>query len=331
MILADKIIYERKKNGWSQEELADKLGVTRQAVSKWEGAQTTPDLDRMLKMSRLFGVTVDYLMKDEIEAEEYLSQAQIEEGDFQVRKVSMEEAHQFLMLKKETTPKIALGVALCILSPICLILLSAYAEAEVISLSEEVAVGIGILVLLGTVAMACIIFISCGLKLNPYEFLEKEIIETEYGVTGMVKEKKQQYAETYTRFTILGTVLCIAAVMLLLAGVFFNGNDTTVILCVCGMLAIIAIAVDLFVIAGTTQESFNQLLQEGEYSIKEKKKSPWVGAVSTIYWLAITAIFLILIFFIFNGKEYRNAGLIWPVAGVIYPAVLTLVKMKDKQ
>lgn len=329
MILADKIIYERKKNGWSQEELADKLGVTRQAVSKWEGAQTTPDLDRMLKMSRLFGVTVDYLMKDEIEAEEYLSQAQIEEGDFQVRKVSMEEAHQFLMLKKETTPKIALGVALCILSPICLILLSAYAEAEVISLSEEVAVGIGILVLLGTVAMACIIFISCGLKLNPYEFLEKEIIETEYGVTGMVKEKKQQYAETYTRFTILGTVLCIAAVMLLLAGVFFDGNDTTVILCVCGMLAIIAIAVDLFVIAGTTQESFNQLLQEGEYSIKEKKKSPLVGAVSTIYWLAITAIFLILIFF--NGKEYRNAGLIWPVAGVIYPAVLTLVKMKDKQ
>lgn len=329
MILADKIIYERKKNGWSQEELADKLGVTRQAVSKWEGAQTTPDLDRMLKMSRLFGVTVDYLMKDEIEAEEYLSQAQIEEGDFQVRKVSMEEAHQFLMLKKETTPKIALGVALCILSPICLILLSAYAEAEVISLSEEVAVGIGILVLLGTVAMACIIFISCGLKLNPYEFLEKEIIETEYGVTGMVKEKKQQYAETYTRFTISGTVLCIAAVMLLLAGVFFNGNDTTVILCVCGMLAIIAIAVDLFIIAGTTQESFNQLLQEGEYSIKEKKKSPLVGAVSTIYWLAITAIFLILIFF--NGKEYRNAGLIWPVAGVIYPAVLTLVKMKDKQ
>ncbi len=49
MILADKIIQERKKNGWSQEELADKLGVTRQAVSKWEGAQTTPDLQRLLE------------------------------------------------------------------------------------------------------------------------------------------------------------------------------------------------------------------------------------------------------------------------------------------
>ncbi|MDE6687538.1 MAG: helix-turn-helix domain-containing protein, partial [Lachnospiraceae bacterium] len=44
MILADKILYERKKNGYSQEDLADKLGVTRQAISKWEGAQSTPDL-----------------------------------------------------------------------------------------------------------------------------------------------------------------------------------------------------------------------------------------------------------------------------------------------
>ena len=43
MILADKIIEERKRNGWSQEELAEKLGVSRQSVSKWEGAQSVPD------------------------------------------------------------------------------------------------------------------------------------------------------------------------------------------------------------------------------------------------------------------------------------------------
>ena len=53
MILADKIIEERKKNGWSQEELAEKLGVSRQSVSKWEGAQSVPDLNRLLEMSRL--------------------------------------------------------------------------------------------------------------------------------------------------------------------------------------------------------------------------------------------------------------------------------------
>ena len=66
MILADKIITLRKKNGWSQEELAEKLKVSRQAVSKWEGAQTVPDLERVLQMSQLFGVTTDYLLKDEL-------------------------------------------------------------------------------------------------------------------------------------------------------------------------------------------------------------------------------------------------------------------------
>ena len=71
MILADKIINLRKKNGWSQEELAERLGVSRQSVSKYEGAQSVPDLDKILKLSEIFGVTTDYLIKDDIEEEQY--------------------------------------------------------------------------------------------------------------------------------------------------------------------------------------------------------------------------------------------------------------------
>ena len=48
MILADKIVRLRKKNGWSQEELAQKMNVSRQAVSKWESAQTIPELEKIL-------------------------------------------------------------------------------------------------------------------------------------------------------------------------------------------------------------------------------------------------------------------------------------------
>ena len=69
MILADKIIDLRKKNGWSQEELAEKLGVSRQAVSKWESAQAIPDLGRVLAMADLFSVTTDYLLRDETKRE----------------------------------------------------------------------------------------------------------------------------------------------------------------------------------------------------------------------------------------------------------------------
>ena len=50
MILADKIINERKKNGWSQEELAELLSVSRQSVSKWESAQAVPDLAKIINL-----------------------------------------------------------------------------------------------------------------------------------------------------------------------------------------------------------------------------------------------------------------------------------------
>ena len=64
MIFADKLIELRKRSGWSQEELAQQLGVSRQSVSKWEGAQSIPDIDRLLQLSELFGVSVDCLIKD---------------------------------------------------------------------------------------------------------------------------------------------------------------------------------------------------------------------------------------------------------------------------
>ena len=66
MILADKIIQLRKKSGWSQEELAAQMGVSRQSVSKWESGQSIPDLDKILKLSALFNVSTDFLLKDEL-------------------------------------------------------------------------------------------------------------------------------------------------------------------------------------------------------------------------------------------------------------------------
>lgn len=63
MNFSDKIISLRKKNGWSQEELAERLGVTRQSVSKWESAQSQPDLSKIIQMSELFSVTTDLSVK----------------------------------------------------------------------------------------------------------------------------------------------------------------------------------------------------------------------------------------------------------------------------
>ena len=64
MNLSEKISDLRKKQGWSQEDLADKLGVSRQSVSKWEGGLAMPELDKVVQMSKLFGVSCDYLLVD---------------------------------------------------------------------------------------------------------------------------------------------------------------------------------------------------------------------------------------------------------------------------
>lgn len=63
MNMSDRIQYLRKTKGISQEELAYKVGVSRQAVSKWESEQSTPDLEKVIIMSDFFGVTTDYILK----------------------------------------------------------------------------------------------------------------------------------------------------------------------------------------------------------------------------------------------------------------------------
>lgn len=182
MILADKIIDLRKKNGWSQEELAEKLGVSRQAVSKWESAQAIPDLGRVLAMADLFSVTTDYLLRDENEAP---TPAAVEDSapDSSVRRVSMEEASAFLALCRKQAPTRALAVSLCVLSPIpLLMILSRTGEGPAAGVGSI----IGVVILLLLVVAAVVIFLRQGMESKEYEYLEQEDIETAYGVSGMV-------------------------------------------------------------------------------------------------------------------------------------------------
>ncbi|MBQ6877416.1 MAG: helix-turn-helix transcriptional regulator [Oscillospiraceae bacterium] len=67
MTFGEKLLELRKQNNFSQEELAEKLGVSRQAVSRWESGETMPDSPNLLQISNIFSVSADYLLRDEIE------------------------------------------------------------------------------------------------------------------------------------------------------------------------------------------------------------------------------------------------------------------------
>lgn len=79
MKLSEKIYQCRKLAGWSQETLADRVGVSRQAVSKWETGEAEPELSKLRQLSSVFGVTTDWLLNDELSFEEPEQPGQKEE------------------------------------------------------------------------------------------------------------------------------------------------------------------------------------------------------------------------------------------------------------
>ena len=71
---SEKLLDLRRREGLSQEQLADRLGVTRQSVSKWESSTAVPELSKLIALSELFSVSVDYLVKDHLEEPEHPSE-----------------------------------------------------------------------------------------------------------------------------------------------------------------------------------------------------------------------------------------------------------------
>ena len=323
MILADKIIENRKKNGWSQEELADKLGVSRQSVSKWEGAQAVPDMKKIVLMSEIFGVSTDYLLRDDIDVAEPAESAPIDNGlEETVRSVSMEEASAFLTHNERAAKRISTGVMMCILSPVLLIVISGLAEAGFVDLELAFAEAGGTAALIVIVAIAVGLFVREGMRGKRYEYLDNTDIDTEYGVSGMVKERRDGYAEQHTRLLIIGIMMCIiGAVPTLIMEMtrYSNNTDLLPIIGVAAMLIIIAVGVKLIVLTCIRQGGYDRLLEEGDYTRLNKKAGKYDG----IYWAIATAVYL---GWSFVNMRWEITWIVWPVAGILFVAYREVMK-----
>ena len=327
MILADKIIRLRKKNGWSQEELADKMNVSRQAVSKWESAQSIPDLEKILQLGTLFGVTTDYLLKDDIEDEEFTDDSY----DNIVKRITIEEANTYLEQRKRASLRIALATFLCIFSPITLIVLSTLSELSNPIMTETTAGAIGLIFLFAFILCAVPIYIYCGFKNEPYAFLDKNIpFELEYGVKGMVTERKKKFRDTYIRFNIIATCMCIfSPIPLIISG--FTENEVLTIMMLALLIIVAGIGASIFIVVGVQNASMQKLLQEGDFTKKEKKRNGVKEAVGFAYWGIITAIYLA---WSFLTNHWHISWLVYAIGGVLFPIVLMLCNLiadKDKK
>ena len=215
MTFSDKLIALRKKAGWSQEELAERLNVSRQSVSKWESAQSMPDIDKILQLSSLFSVTTDCLLKDTQDD----TQPAAAQTPSPLPRVTLTQAEDYLTKAQANAPQMALATALCIVSPIPLLALGTVSELGLLGLDDNLAGGLGMIALLVLVAVAVVLFMQCGAAVREYEFLEKEPIETEHGVTALVRERRAAFAPEYDRANRIGAALCILAAVPLFAAV----------------------------------------------------------------------------------------------------------------
>ncbi|MBR6484829.1 MAG: helix-turn-helix transcriptional regulator [Clostridiales bacterium] len=320
MILAEKIIDERKKNGWSQEELADKLGVSRQSVSKWEGAQSVPDLQRILEMSRIFGVSTDYLLKDDVEDR---GASEGSDSDNTSRRVSLEEANTFLSENKTFASKISLGVLLCVSCPVPLLIILALREAGLLTLGENAAAGIGTVILLAMVAASLIFFIPAGIAMSKWGWLEKEIFDTEYGVEGMVKDRSSKFQSKFVSSITGGVVLILAGVMAVVIGAVAAPENNALILgLVTLLMACIATGTFMITRVGIVKDGFSKILQEEDYSVSAKTNKP-LKIIAPVYWMTVTAGYLL---WSFLTNNWGLTWIVWPIAGILFGALSVILR-----
>ena len=336
MTLAEKIFDLRKKNGWSQEELAEKCAVSRQSVSKWESGQSVPDLSKIIILSDLFHVSTDYLLREELKEEPIApgwqektedvpwSQNEETQESQESRYISRSEAEEYLELTDQCAPKIALGVLLCIISPAALILLAALSEYRAFPVTEAMAAGIGVTTLLVLVAIAVFLFITNGMRLEKYQYLEQELLDLE---DGLEQELRRQYEENricFPRKIATGVILCIlAAVPLMIAGAL---EASDLICCILTALLLVIVSIGVFILVQTGMEygGFQRLLQEGDFTRYNKSASELENKIGGIYWPCIVAIYLAYSFITGN---WQYSWIIWPVAGVAFAAIQGICRL----
>lgn len=322
MILADKIIKQRKKLGLSQEELAEKMGVSRQSVSKWESANSIPDLNKIIKLADLFGVTTDYLLRDHMEEIPDTTEEQ------DLIHISLEAATDYVDKKYTTSKRIARGVILCIYSVIPLFFSLALAEGNVSNLTENMAVIIGLLSLLFMVATAVSLFIRSNQYSSLFKSFEEQPFELSDGVATTFKQKLTDYQSTYHKGVSIAVAMYITSAAPLIVMALLNASHMVILMMLALLIAIAGLATYIIIPISTTYSAYQCVLGEGDYTEEEKQTTSKEEHLASFYWPLITAIYL---GFSFWTMAWHITWVIWPVAALIYSALVGLLGLLSKE
>lgn len=322
MILADKLYQLRTKSGLSQEELAEKMNVSRQSISKWESANSIPSMDKIVELSKIYGVSTDYLLKDEMEEIPGEIVADLNGGNA-TRVVTVEEIRDYQKNIGLTKDKYALGVMLCIWSVVPLMILEAISITSNGGLSEDTASIIGVALVLVIVAAAVGIFKMNGSGLHKYDFLDgEEEFSLEYGAEGILKKEMEELLPIHQKKTAAGIILCIISAIPILLSSIFEANEEYSYYAVAILLVLVGIGVFQFVSSNMEMDVYKKLLQIDDFKPENKRAGKKLSVFSTVYWLLMVAVYLL---WSFLSMEWEITWVIWPVGAVLFAAVYAIL------
>ncbi|MGL5440130.1 MAG: helix-turn-helix domain-containing protein [Filifactoraceae bacterium] len=301
MIIADKILYLRKKNNLSQEELAEKLGVSRQSISKWEGALSIPDISKIMAMAQFFGVSTDYLLKDEVEKLEYA-------GDETVggKLVSLEDAKKFISAYRKDAFEEAIAVSCFVLSIVPLIIVKALSEEKFIDENIGNAIGIILLLVLNVLGIGILIMKR---SLYSFRYIKDGDFDLGFGVKGVINEEVDRVILKGKKFKALAMAFLIFSILPLTVSQFFNASDLLTSELVVLLLVMISIGIIILTIGKGEKEAYEVLLGEKEI---RKNSNNW--AVGTVYWSIVTVIYL---GWSFMTYDWGRTWIVWVIGALL--------------
>ena len=311
MNISDKIMLLRKKRGLSQEELADMLDVTRQSVSKWESGQSVPDIQKIVQLSAIFGVSCDSLLKDEP-----INDLAKPISKKVAKKIDKPRAEVVLSRSKIDALTYAIAVALFVLSPLTLILLNLGNLPEKLGYAVTVTVGV----------ISLIVLVAVGVGLVIFRYLRRETVGDGECVAGEVKQyveqSKNSFVPIFTSLIICGVTLCLVSVIPVLVCWLMFADYLSVGIAITDIA--VAAAVALFVVAGVRWAAYDKLLGLGSYSEEGRRMEKVSELIGAIYWPAIVVIYLASSFI--SGK-WDKTWIIWPIAAVLFAVVAAITEV----
>ena len=318
MKISEKIIFLRQRENLTREELAKRLGVTEKVLSGWEKGDSVPNIESIVRLSEIFGVSTNILLKDE----NTLSDEENFKNNLMPKCVSYSDAERFLKAKFKSASLIAIATFLIMAAVGIMLIIMGIPK-----INENLGAAIGISVLIATVAISVGIYIRAYYMTSEFEYLNNEDFTLEYSCLNMLESMKKAKSQNYAVRSIAATVICIISSIPLIATSIIVGEENPffIIISLAITLLIAAVGVSMFIVSGVERSAISTLLDNKKARISYSQKLE--ESVKSAFWTICVAVYLL---YSFKSENWSTSWIIFVFAAAISGIISMVFSMIRK-